>query len=562
MRPLSLSFFLLTSAISCLAAEPPRIVGPSPENEACIVRLPDDSLKVFFIERPSETALRSIRSTDGGLTWGDDRRELALPGSAYHAIQVQCDRKGTLHLFTHIRRGPGHNRGVDYFYDIYYARSGGDRTAWSEPCRIYEGYVGALRGVVQLSSGRIVLPFEYAVPGRPSAPPTGSFACTVLYSDDDGETWELSDCELTAPCYAGFVGENYGLTEPCILQLDDGRAWSLFRTQTGFLYESFSEDGAKWEAPTPTPFISTTSPAETVRLPDGRIVIFWNHCRSMPPVDNAADYVNRDALHAAVSRDGGKTWLGYREVFRNPAGCETPGKRDRGTAYPDACVNKDGRIVLVTGQNPACRGLVLIDPDWLEETSHEDDFSAGLGNWSVFTPFGRASNWWRDRTQGAVLAVHPDDVSKSVLHVRRAEEKPGDGAVWNFPASRRGILELKLRLNEGFAGGRISLADCFMFPTDTEGDAGHALAGLDIGGDGRINETAILQPGKWHSLSLRWNLDESPECRLVLDGQSIGTIPIRTADTAGASYLRLRSTAPEPDPHGFFVECVSFRQCE
>ena len=185
------------------------------------------------------------------------------------------------------------------------------------------------------------------------------------------------------------------------------------------LYEAFSDDGAKWEPTRPTSFISTTSPAEAVRLPNGRLVVFWNNCRSMPPVDGGPDYVNRDALHAAMSSDGGKTWRGYREVFRNPAGCKTPSHHDRGTAYPDACVNKDGRIVLVTGQNPGCRGIVLIDPDWLEETAHEDDFSDGLGGWSVFKPFGPAKNWWRDRTQGAVLADHPDKPGKKVLHVRR-----------------------------------------------------------------------------------------------------------------------------------------------
>ena len=175
--PTILTLLSLTAAAT--AAEPPRIVGPSPENEACIVRLPDDALKIFFIDRPSGTAVRSVRSTDGGATWKDEREEVALPGSAYYAVQALCDREGRLHLFAHVRRGSGRNLGVDYFYDIYYSKSNADRTAWSVPRCIHKAYVGALRGVVQLKSGRIVLPFEYAVPGRPAGPPTGSFACTV-----------------------------------------------------------------------------------------------------------------------------------------------------------------------------------------------------------------------------------------------------------------------------------------------------------------------------------------------------------------------------------------------
>ena len=158
-----------------------------------------------------------------------------------------------------------------------------------------------------------------------------------------------------------------------------------------------------------------------------------------------------------------------------------------------------------------------------------------------------------------MLANHPDKRGRKVLHIRRADENPSDGAVWNFPAGRQGVLDVRIRLNPGFGGARISLADCFMFPTDTVGDEEHALAAIDISPAGDVAENAAVKPGDWHTLSFRWDLDKSTDCRVLLDGQPFATIPVKNAKTNGISYLRLRSTATETDAHGFFVERVSMR---
>src|SRR4051794_30915958 len=53
----------------------PAVVRESPENEAKVVRLPDGALAIYYIARPSGKELRSLTSTDGGLTWGQDRLE-------------------------------------------------------------------------------------------------------------------------------------------------------------------------------------------------------------------------------------------------------------------------------------------------------------------------------------------------------------------------------------------------------------------------------------------------------------------------------------------------------
>jgi hypothetical protein len=260
-------------------------------------------------------------------------------------------------------------------------------------------------------------------------------------------------------------------------------------------------------------------------------------------------------LHAAVSGDEGKTWRGYREICRDPLRNESPPKRgDRGTAYPYAVATGDGTILSVTGQGHGRRNLLRIDPRWLDETSREEDFSAGLDEWSVFTAFGEPVSWWRDRKPGACLVDHPTRGDAKCLHVRRADDKPPDGAVWNFPAGRQGRLTLSLMLNEGFAGASIALADRFIQPTDETGEK-KVLFNLPIAPDGGLPGAARLEAGRWYNLELAWDLP-SGRCRVLVDGREAAVLAPLGDHDAGISYLRLRSTAESLDPAGFLVQRV------
>src|SRR5437867_12808604 len=76
---------------------------------------------------------------------------------------------------------------------------------------------------------------------------------------------------------------------------------------TGYLYEAFSRDGIHWGEPRPSPFYTSTGPAGLLRVPDGKILVFWNNCELPPRLDAVGVYGGRDALHAAVSEDEGRT---------------------------------------------------------------------------------------------------------------------------------------------------------------------------------------------------------------------------------------------------------------
>src|SRR5690606_6917489 len=108
----------------------------------------------------------------------------------------------------------------------------------------------------------LVLPHQHRVPDRPRTHPTGWGVTTVTWSDDRGRTWHNHAAALTAPCHPDYNGTNVGATEPTLVELRDGRLWTLMRTQDQYLYESFSTDaGETWSPAKPSRFPSHNGPA-------------------------------------------------------------------------------------------------------------------------------------------------------------------------------------------------------------------------------------------------------------------------------------------------------------
>lgn len=537
------SLLLPLFATALAAAEPPKDFGPL--NTYNAVTMPDGTLESFHRRAlGGHVNIFRQRSTDNGATWSEKETAHLLSVEPWGGPIPLLSKDGELHFVLTKLRGEGRKPNVSRFIDLYHMSSTNGRTKWTEPQRIYEGYCGSLQGVFQLKSGRILVPFADWLPDVPTAPPTGPEIVICVYSDDQGKTWQRSPSKLTSPCHDGFNGANYGACEPVLIQLKDGRVWMLMRTQDGFLYESFSEDGAEWSDAQPSRFHSSNSPAYLIRLGDGRIVVFWNNAEHCQRVGKDGVYSGRDALHAAISSDEGETWRGFREVYRDPTRNASPPKDgDRGTAYPHATLAAEGKkILLVSGQGSNLRHRFLIDPNWLLETKQTETFANGIDAWHLYKGVGKPARWWRDRVQGPQLIPHSDKPDAKVLHIRRPDENDADGAVWNFPAGKNGKIVLRLKAQEGFAGGQISLGDRMFDPCDDKGEelACHTL-------------TLPIKPGAWHELSLEWTEEY---CVSILDGEPLNTTEARFAYPNGLSYLRLRSTAASVDAAGFLVESV------
>ena len=120
-----------------------------------------------------------------------------------------------------------------------------------------------------------------------------------LLSDDDGATWREG---------AQVRPAQGGCWEPAAVELRDGRVLMFLRTTLGGQYQTFSVDGGEsWSEPVLSPLAGSGSPISIERLPaTGDLVAVWNH--------DVGSARARNPLTAAISRDDGRTWEGFRDV--------------------------------------------------------------------------------------------------------------------------------------------------------------------------------------------------------------------------------------------------------
>jgi BNR repeat-like domain len=551
MKSLWAALILSLTLISFGTADepsPPEIITAGPQTRP--LQLPDGSLRAYFSRFGKLFALTS----SNGIDWTEPAAEFDLPFESMGGGLSLLDSEGEVHVILTHARGEGKPADTR-FIDLWHCCTYEVRTRWGKPQRIWEGYCGAVMDFKQLRNGLLVVPFAaWKKPGEIVAPDTGSNYTTVVTSTHGGSTWELSPSRLTAPCYAGYNGNNYGAIEPTILQLKDDRVWMLMRSQTGFLYESFSEDGINWSTAHESRFHSSTSPAALVRLPDERIVIVWNNCEQPPKYESAGVYGGRDALHAAISADEGTTWRGFREVYRDPFRNETPPRSgDRGTAYPVAFATRDGSLLIASGQGGR-RHLIRLDPEWLTQTKQRETFENDLAEWHVWKPFGPASGYWRDRTTGPTLIEHPDRMNARVLHIRKPDGKTPDCATWNFPAGERGELTLRVLARKDSQGFSLAFNDRFFNPTDDRGEkeSGFVFRFATVG---ISDEVVTLPPDQWHTLKIEWDIGRNLS-QAALDGKVVSRGKVNQDLFGGVSYLRIRSTATNIDEAGVLIESI------
>ncbi len=140
----------------------------------------------------------------------------------------------------------------------------------------------------------------------------GRNSARAYVSTDDGATWTKSRMLDVG----GEQGDHSGTIEGTLVELEDGRLWTLLRTYRGRFYEAYSSDkGRTWspQPPAPSNIGSTGSPGMLKRLSDGRLVLFWN------AIPNEG-FVRREELSVAFSSDEGKTWTEPLVIARNPSG--------------------------------------------------------------------------------------------------------------------------------------------------------------------------------------------------------------------------------------------------
>jgi hypothetical protein len=205
-------------------------------------------------------------------------------------------------------------------------------------------------------------------------------------------------------------------------------------------------------------------------------------------------------------------------------------------------VVNDGKVICRTGQGAGRDLLMLLDPEWLLETSQKADFVNAQDEWHIFG------------TQGVEFTAHPERPDAKVLCICKTKADWPAGAVWNFPNGPRGSLKLRLMISRDFKGGLVALTDHFSTPFDQEAKF-YNLFNLLVSADGQLSGRGKVTPGKWHDLQFEWSCVKR-ECRVTLDGKNVVKLPL-LHETTGLNYLRLCSTAGGTDRAGMMVEAVA-----
>lgn len=408
-----------------------------------------------------------------------------------------------------------------------------------------------------------------------------------FYSDDWGKTWIRRDLPPVAPLEVEYPhkGPRWCIasgSEPNVTELAEGELMMILRTPTDCFYKSCSHDGGDtWSQPEPTTFWGTNTTAFLLRLSDGRQITFWNNTKSLPEANHRITkppvgekvaigrhedvFTNRDAAHAAISEDGGKTYIGYREILLNPIRGNADFRyRGSATSSHDKSVHQFqalelpyGKVLVSAGQNEASRRLLIFDVNWLYETARREDFINGLGGLTTHTyvrsisgcTMGTVGNGhcaW-NRAQNAYLMPDPDGGPREMLYLcKRHDDRMFNdvgGATWNFPASRSGRVSIELRMVEKQA--RITLTDrwyntCdryaaelspFYFELDAE-DIGTELVRVDVD----------------------FNVDRG-EASVSVNGARFFKVRMSNPCPTGISYLLLQC-ATDGDSNGFYVQSI------
>ena len=283
-----------------------------------------------------------ITSDDGGLTWSEEfrcRDTNGGPVGGKGTSLVKLDGKGI--GLAAIRRHSQGDLRIPEVYTLFWRSVDGGET-WEPPVRATpEGVVGNILHDVLLrtSSGRIVLPAYLSI-GQPQGPnelrPPGAApdavqagrlingqwvstaahffdpgfeAAYVMYSDDEGRTWQRNkDGELFI--LLDWNASYSYVNEPTVAEVSPGKLLMFMRTGLGRLFQAWSYDnGETWTRPQPTSLAASTTPCQIRTLPNGHVLVVWNQEGEQ---DVKRGY-NRQRISSAISRNGGSIW----EYFQN-----------------------------------------------------------------------------------------------------------------------------------------------------------------------------------------------------------------------------------------------------
>ena len=291
----------------------------NPRNDsASLVELSDGSLFLVWMEfteselKGGDEALNhiaSMTSSDGGASWGIKRIEAESPPgdiSVYNPSLLRLqDRSILFHYFAYNKlewQTPLESTG-------YLLRSNDECASFSESTTdwSHEPYHHASNTYIQLRSGRIIHALgKIGIWGGPN----DNQVAASRYSDDNGESWHLSQNEVVLPLR--------GAMEPHLAEGKNDHLLMVVRTQLGGPFGAHSTNGGEsWSKPQMLGVTGAESMPVIASMPDSEdLLLIWNNSKYDPKFDH---FGKRTPLQSAISKDDGKSWQKGSAIESNPS---------------------------------------------------------------------------------------------------------------------------------------------------------------------------------------------------------------------------------------------------
>ncbi|MBO9605595.1 MAG: exo-alpha-sialidase [Paenibacillaceae bacterium] len=293
-------------------------------SEGSIVELQDGRLLLSYIKfhksshGSNDTAPSSIFSTvsdDGGYTWKDEKVFVQLEQGTVNTFSPNYLRLPSGEILFLYFRYLQLEQGLPVFSRGLIKRSVDDGKTFVDDREMWDreplGFPSSV--IKRLSTGRLLLTVE-RIQGNLWTETDHSLT-GVVWSDDDGHTWNLPEHYIDLPMR--------GAAEGHLEELADGRVFMIMRTQLGAIFKSYSSDGGiTWSKPQTTGLRAPESCPNLMRIPQtGDLMIVWNNSEYDP--NFATHKGKRSPLSVAVSKDEGETWHHIKDIESHPRWCYT-----------------------------------------------------------------------------------------------------------------------------------------------------------------------------------------------------------------------------------------------
>ena len=265
-----------------------------------------------------ETGLNGLLSWDEGRSWRNKGRLIFTNGKDFpddcRAWSLIRLASGKIAL-TYEPIPPTPYGGSSEFYGTFYCCSEDEGETWSLPIRVSWANTPANpTWLIQLKSGRLMLPNEYSFPTPAHEKHSAMNICTAYLSDDEGKNWRESNNYLFLWDHPdGLIGH---VEVPCAAEAGDGRLLMFMRTELRRVAQSYSNDGGEnWEPVTLNSLVGSNAEIFLASLPEtGDLLCAWNQVSA----EESRKGCYRARLSSAVSRDAGKNWENFRTISASP----------------------------------------------------------------------------------------------------------------------------------------------------------------------------------------------------------------------------------------------------